>query len=501
MMMLAFDMETKRINEIINIGAKTALSDLQFLAKEISKFIKSPERSLMMTGDMYYDYEQAIKNKKRMVLGGTGMVEDKNLPNNRFVDNQYGAMVDQKVNYLLAKPVTFKTGNQAYANALSQVFNKRFMKTLKNMGKDAYNGGIAWLYPFYDEHGTFRFRKFHPWEILPFWKDDDHTELDFIARVYDMWTYEGPEEKLVTYVDVYDTRGIHHFVRAGEDIIPDYTVNYFELQEGEEYTPYNWERVPFIAFKANNNETPLIKKCKGLQDGINQILSNFGDGMEENASGNTILVIHNYGGTDLGEFRHNLMQYKAVKVETVDGSDGGIDALKVEVNCENYKTLLAELRKALIQNCRGYDVEELKSNGSPNEMTIKAIFSAIDLDANELESEFQSSFEDLMWFVNAYLKNAGKGDFASEQLDVIFDRDLMINESQIITDCQNSTGIISHKTIVANHPWVTDPEDEWDQIQKEQEEEMGGSGYDFGNNNKKKKLEDDESDGDEGDEE
>ena len=85
-----------------------------------------------------------------------------------------------------------------------------------------------------------------------------------------------------------------------------------------------------------------------------------------------------------------------------------------------------------------------------------------------------------MWFVNAYLKNESLGDFSGEQMDVIFDRDLMINESQIITDCQNSVGIISSKTIVANHPWVTDPEAEWKQIEEEKKEALDPR-YDFGN--------------------
>lgn len=332
----------------------------------------------------------------------------------------------------------------------------------------------------HNERGEFKLKRFKPWEILPFWKDDERTELDFFARVYDVWTYEGKgDAKKKTYVDVYDVNGIHHFERSGEEIIPNYSYNYFELQkEGvEDVEPYNWERVPLIALRSNDEEIPLIRKCKSLQDGINTILSNFGDGMQQNASGDTILVIHNYGGTNLGEFRRNLMQYKAVKVETVDGADGGIDTLQVEVNCENYRVILTELRKALISNCKGYDVEELKSNGSPNEMTIKAIFSAIDMDANEIETEFQAGFEDLMWFVNSHLKNSGVGDFENESLEFIFNRDLMVNESQIIADCQNSTGIISQKTIIANHPWTTDPEAEWQQVQDEQSQTFADTDY------------------------
>lgn len=483
-MFFDFGMTTRKINEIIDIGAKSRLTDKAFLEFEIQKFIQSKERKAMIEGEEYYDYKQAIKDKMRKVIGADGsMVEDVQLPNYRLLDNQYAAMVDQKVNYILAKPVTFKTENRKYAEALKKVFNRDFQKRLKNLGKDSYNAGIGWLYPYYDPNGEFKIKRFAPEEILPFWKDDEHTELDCFVRVYYVWAYEGQQEKKVWYVEVYDASGIHYFEYKDYHLIPDYSTAYFEYRDGEDSIPYNWNRVPLVAFKANNSELPLICKCKCLQDGINQVLSDFADCMAENSSGTSILILKNYDGTNLGEFRQNLMTYKTVKVTSIDGNDGGLDSLKIEVNAQNYEIILKELRKALIQNCRGYDVEELKSNGSPNEMTIKAIFSNIDLDANEIESEYQASFEQLLWFVNQHLKNTGAGDFINEDIDVIFNRDLMINESQIITDCQNSTGIISQKTIIANHPWVTDPEEEYKAVEEERTAAIGDSGYDFGNRN------------------
>lgn len=478
--MLQFNMETRRINDIVNKGAASRLSDVEFLERELQKFIASPKRKCMIEGDLYYDYEHTVLDKKRMVIGQNGeLTEDKHLPNNKFTDNQYGTMVDQKVNYLISKPITFKTENAAYADALKEVFNKRFHRILKNLGKDSYNGGIAWLYPYYNEQGEFRIKKFHPWEVLPFWKDDDHTELDFAVRVYEVEAYEGAKEVIINYVEVYDTNGIHRFTLEGNTLVPDYSTYYFELGTDVEKTPYNWNRVPLIPFKANSTETPLIKKCKSLQDGINTILSNFGDGMQENASGNTIIVIKNYDGQNLGVFRQNLAQYKAVKVRTVDGADGGIDKLEIEVNCDNYKAILTELRKALIQNCKGYDVEELKSQGSPNEMTIKAVYSAIDIDANEIETEYQASFEELLWFVNQHLLNTGVGNFTNEDIDVIFNRDMMVNESQVIIDINNSAAILSKKTLISQHPYIDDVEAELMQIEEEQQKAIEQYGNAF----------------------
>ena len=94
-----------------------------------------------------------------------------NLPNNHIVNNQYAKMVNQKANYLFGQPFVIETENKQYGDLLKKVFNKQFMRTLKNSGKEGYNSGICWLHPYYDDAGHFSFRLFSGYEILPFWKD------------------------------------------------------------------------------------------------------------------------------------------------------------------------------------------------------------------------------------------------------------------------------------------------------------------------------------------
>lgn len=472
--MFDFGMETRRINEIVNIGAASKMSDIKFLERELAKFINSPTRKMMMTGERYYNYEHDILNKRRMAIGEGGeMYEDRQLPNNKYTDNRYAEMVQQKVSYLLSKPLTVNADNENYVKLLKEVFNKRFMRLLKNIGTDSYNGGISWLYPYYDEQGSFKMKKFKSYEVLPFWKDETEEELDFALRIYGIPTYEGDRETITIFVELYAKEGIYKFRYKNGSLIKDYQTYYFDIpQLNGDVIPYNWEKVPLIPFRSNGNKIPLIKKCKSLQDGINYILSSFADGMEENASGNTILVLKNYDGQELGQFRRNLATYKAVKVRTIEGADGGLDKLEITVNADNYKIILAELRKAVVLNCKGYDIEELKSSGSPNEMSIKAVYSNIDLDANEMETEYQAAFEELLWFINAYLSQTGKGDFEGEAVEIIFNRDMMVNESQVITDINNSAGVLSHKTCVAMHPYTSNVEEELKQIEKEQQEEL-----------------------------
>ncbi|MCK1996941.1 phage portal protein [Psychrobacillus psychrodurans] len=75
---------------------------------------------------------------------------------------------------------------------------------------------------------------------------------------------------------------------------------------------------------------------------------------------------------------------------------------------------------ALIENGRGYDPKDERMANNSNQMNIQSMYSDIDLDANEIETEFQASFEELLWFVNINLANTNQGDYESEEVNVIF---------------------------------------------------------------------------------
>lgn len=471
-----FNRETKKLNKIIEINAKEALTDLEFLALEINKFKNSDKRKLMITGEKYYQYEHDILNRKRTIIGEGGVLQEvTNLPNNKIIDNQYAKMVDQKVNYLLGKPLTFDTENKDYAKLLQKVFNKRFQRTLKNLGQDVFNHGIAWLYPYYNEQGELSFKKFEGYEILPFWKDAEHTILEFAIRIYEVQGYDGKREVTVEKVEIFTPNGIERYILHNGSLVKDIenpSSSYIVVENGDKKEGYNWNKIPLIAFKYNNKEIPLIKRVKSLQDGINTILSNFENNMEEDAR-NTILVLVNYDGTNLGEFRRNLAQYGAVKVTSVDGVAGDLKTLQVEVNPENYKVILQIFKKALIENAMGFDAKDDRIiGGSPNQMNIQSMYSDIELDANGMETEFQAAFEELLWFVNVHLNNTGKGDFTNEPVTVIFNRDMMMNESEVIENCKKSVGILSNETIVSQHPWTSDVEKELARIKEEKDKEL-----------------------------
>jgi SPP1 family phage portal protein len=434
-------------------------ADREFAEKEIERFKASERRRLMLTGADYYEGNHDIRYRTRTVIGAGGELEPvHNLPDNKVVDNQYRKLVNQKTNYLLGRPLTFRAENTEDCKVLSELLDKRFLRMMKNLCKDAYNHGIAWLYPHFAE-GRLCFKRLKGYEVIPGWRDFEHTELDYAIRIYEVLDYGCSAAdgcKIVERAEVFDGSGIHYFELDDKGKLSDtepYHAPYISaslmldglpgVTQGERAQALCWGgRIPLVAFRRDSDESPLISTVKSLQDGLNVILSNFWNAMEEDPR-NTILVLVNYDGDDLGEFRRNLAAYGAVKVRSVDGANGDLKTLRVEVNAENYRTITDIFKKAIIENGMGFDAKDSRLGGSPNQMNIQSMYSDVDLDANELETEFQAALEELMWFVG------GKADF-------IFNRDMLLNESAVIDNCVKSLGILSRETVIANHPWVDD---------------------------------------------
>lgn len=429
-------------------------------------------RKEMIVAHEYYNGKQDILKRERLVMDENGNLSPVyNLPNNRLVDNQFSKLVDQKTNYALGKPLIIASSDDNYLQALIEFFDRKVMRQIRTLGEEAILNGIAYLYPYYDVNGEFKLKVFPGYEILPIWSDISHTELVEAIRFYsDLLMDESGKLSSVDVVEIYTINGIDRYVYNGATLLTHPQLphlNYITSGKQE----YNWQRLPIIPFKYNNKEIPLIRRVKRLQDSLNQVLSDFQNNMEEDPR-TTILILKNYDGQNLAEFRRNLATYGAIKVQTVDGVQGGVETLKIEINAQNYQLILMQLKRAIIENGRGFDAKEERMDGDPNQMNIESMYTDIDLDVNQMETEFQYAFEELKWFLDQYFIESGKGNFSDKNVEFTFNRDIFINEDAIIQNCVQSVGILSTKTILAHHPWCNDVAHELKQLEEDKKAEM-----------------------------
>lgn len=450
------------MNDILNKPLSESPDNLKWLELEIRRWLESKERKLQLDGERYYKGDQDILKAKRMAIGRDGKkIEVNNVPNKKIVDNQYKRLVKQKVNHLVGKPLTINATNEKYQTSLEPYFNKKFMKLLNSVATDSNNGGISYLYPYY-ENNELKFKRFKSHEVKVYWKDIDHTEIDFFIHWYEdnVWLPNGNNKK-IEHVEVYTLNGVTYYLRDEKgNLLYDNDKqfsNYLTRTELDSDNnvitneSYNFERIPLIPFKLSDDEQPLLKRVKTIQDAINTILSTFTNNMLED-SRNTILILVNYDGQNLGEFRENLATYGVVKVRSDSSGGGDVKSLQVEVNSENYKAILEIFKNAIIENGGGVDVKNLNS-GTPNQMNIQSAYYDLEQDTNGTEIEFQASIEELLWFINFDLNYKGIGNFYNEEVDVIFNRDMLQDETSIIDNLMKLKGTIADEDIIRMLPF------------------------------------------------
>ncbi|MDY3118193.1 MAG: phage portal protein [Peptoniphilus sp.] len=416
------------------------------------------QRKEMELGVRYYNGEQEILRKCRTAIGEDGKVKVlTNLPNARLLDNQYKKAVDQKVNYLFSDLPNIQGDNAALVEKLSDVMDMRFLRTINKIAKDTYNTSIAWLYVYTDGE-ELKYKKLDPLEVIPLWTDNNHESLDGVIQLYSYTDFEDGREVEKKQVRFFTDERIRIYEQAGGELTLIEETSY--LQKGNAY--YNFGRIPFIYFKTPT-ERSLVYEVKCLQDALNSILSNFQDNMLEDPR-NTILILKNYDGEDLGMFRQQLATYSAVKVEDVDGARGGVETLKIDVNHENYLAIVTVLKKCIKENCRIVDLDNDRGS-NPNTLNIQAMYSDMELDANQLELEFSASLEYFTEIVKQIYHLQGTATIA-------FKRNMMVNQESVVNMIRNSVGLVSEETLRAKHPLVDDAQEEEARIAKEKEAEL-----------------------------
>lgn len=429
----------------------------------IDEFTTSKEFRLMQEGARYYIVENDILSRKMYRYEDMVSIEDETKTNNKLAHGFMHTLVDDKVNYLLLKAITLTCKNEKYLNKVKDVLGRMFQKRLSQLGNETSNKGIAWLHVYINEEGKFKMLRIPSEQIIPLWEDADHEKLYALIRFYQVETYEGKEKKYITKIEYWTDQTVEYYVMQegfvildAEKYLDDEHKGHFRIYD----VPSSWGRIPFIYFKNNDFELPDLQFIKTLVDNYDVTRSDIANLLEDIKD--IIYALRGYGGEDLGEFMRDMAYYKAIKLD----EDGGLDKIEHTIDIDAAEKHYQQLKKDIFDFGQGVDKNSDKLGNSPSGIALKFIYSGLDLKCNTLEGWFKWGFEELIRFVDIYLGLIGE-PVANEEVEITFNRDVAINESQAITDCQNSKGVISDETIVGQHPWVKDVKEEMKRIEKE----------------------------------
>ena len=209
-----------------------------------------------------------------------------------------------------------------------------------------------------------------------------------------------------------------------------------------------------IVMKLHTNpfEIGVYKEILSISDEFDSMASSNSDYLKK--SPRSPIVVKGYG-TTLSELVTNVQTYNVIPIQ----GDGDVSLLKSEQDISAAQHHL-ELIEASIRDQTGWVKSELGNVGYSG-AALRMRYAELDIYAQQLQEVMTQAFDGS----KLYVVNAVPG--LTEDIEVAYDSDVMVNETDTVTNCVNSLDILSRRTILENHPFVRSVDVEIDRLEAE----------------------------------
>lgn len=459
------------INEIEELKVKlftdSVVTDEEIIREIINNDVYSQDKIDMTSGVEYYETEnEEIINRKFYYNIAGQRKRDDTKPNNKLISSFMQVLVDQKIDYLLSKDFII--------NGLSIGTEINLQEIIQDLALDASIKGTSWLFAFLNKlTKKIDFKIIDSREIIPIYDNEYNEELQQVIRYYAITNTTNEGKKILYNVEVWDKEKVTYyssdvdgnfFLDTSISVNPAFHYNLVTYSlgniDGMEYQGFN--AVPFIRFDNNNVKKSDLSSVKTYIDCYDKLTSDFANSIEEVQD--SIIKLINYGGESdkIDEFLDYLKRYKVLPID----ENGDAQFMTMDIPVDAKKTLIEILEKNIYKFGRGVDIDLLGAGNITN-VVIKAKFAGLDLKCNKLEKEIKKFIKRLCRFLISTNMFVVSGE---DNFNIVFNRNIIINDSEKVEMCQKSIGIISNKTIIQNHPFVQNYDEEVKNIEEEKEE-------------------------------
>lgn len=352
----------------INTGNKAVMNMEQVMVEGINKWQASRQRKNMLRSEQFYRNRGAAFIPAGMQEAREELSVSPGPAQKTALNGVFRKLVDQKTGCLFSKPPLIRSEDKDYQERLAGFFNIHMQRMLRYLGKEAVKKGIAWLHVHYDEAGQLCFRRIPSEQIIPFWQDETHAELQAVIRINEAEDYEISRGRPIQNAEWWDSTGVRRYCLEGGKLISasgesGRTAHFqiIERKEAGQEAGYvqgmNWERVPFIPFKYNEEEQSLLEMLEPL-----------------------------FSGAKTGQARD----------------------------------------EEIFRLARGVDTAKLQWPGSVSDLGLKNLYADLELDCSLMEVEFQTGLLKLCWFINSHLFNTTGRDYSAAGVDFSFMRQIPV---------------------------------------------------------------------------
>lgn len=416
----------------------------------------------------YYNYKPKASPERISFVDRNGRTCSLDEKDERMYTNYFKLIVNQKIDYLLAKEPSLKT-NKLFSTV-------KIVDVLEDLMLGASLDTTSWL-QFVIEDGKLEWLLVPDKEIIPIY-DRYHKKLIEAIKYFlidkdtfhvEHWTLDGVKIFQIHKEKVMDvTTQAHYEVKT-----------YYEEDEIAARDSANFKTIPFIPFYNNKARVSDLDGLRGLLDMYNAISTGF----VENISvfQEFLMKLKGFAANTatLDETMRNMKKYKVVSLP----GDADADYMKVEIPVEARRVLLEILKENIFMVGQAMDPTVI-GDGNLTNIVIQSRYAALDMKANRTEKQLKVFYEKFAEFVTNFYNVAYDNS-------IICNRSMLFNVTETIKNCLDSMKILSLETVIDNHPWPASTKEELKRLQKEKETALA---------ERKKEMESTSSSGDENDE-
>ena len=438
---------------------------IEFVRKTVRNFLGSSRMENAKECRDYYKTENPDIAKRRKLYAAPYEREDGTMAavakENRFAANEkiaspsFRKIVDTKVQYLAGEGVDITALDEADAPTVKAIVDVLGADQLRRVMQEdltealVYQSGYAYFQLINNKP---RLKCFPFCELIP--------------------SYDG-EDNLKNMMRYYKRDGIEHFDYHTAEKIYSFSRNpkarngsgwkfdgeCWQITTGKRYPDgtvedtggKGWPRLPwFELFHNDDHCSSLTHSVKTMIRCYDIVLSDFVNNLIDLQDVFVSLKADSaYSGMDAGEVIEMLKNFKVAEgVENVQA---------FEVPHVARQVLLDILKAGIYEGLQGVDVKQL-TGGQKTATEIKAVYSDIDLWANQAEWHIKDWVSDILEFM------AESMGVALPPVKITCQRRVMFDEVAQMQAVASQKGVISDKTLFENHPLVPDAQVELERV-------------------------------------
>ena len=344
--------------------------------------------------------------------------------------------------YLTGIPISL-TANEDISDILEILRYNDYHREDNELLTNALIYGVAYELHYLDEYAQQRFTTLDSKECIPIYSNDMARNLLAVVRSYSANDIYDDTKK---FADIYTSTSIAHY---------EYRYGSLKLLSEE---PHYYGQVPVVVFELNKDRASVFKQVMSLQDTYNELLNaNVND---YSAFVDAYMVIKGMVADE-----ETLETAKKQRALMLPDDDADVSYLTKPDNSSGIKDLLDRIEERIERIAQAPDFSE-DAFGTSSGIAIRFKLLGLENACANIEANMREALQKRLQLICA-IQRLTATEFVWRDINIVFTRNLPINELEQAQLANQLRGLVSDKTLLSLFSFVPDVDKEMEQLEEQ----------------------------------